>query len=75
MTSIFLSPSFISPPKMHSFIALGLSLLPFVAAQSNEIAAIKAHFASAGLVPSLLNQFEPTATLTVNFPGNSAPRT
>ncbi|KAF9264921.1 PEBP-like protein [Marasmius fiardii PR-910] len=49
-----------------------LTLLPFVAAQSNsalEISAIKAHFNQSGIVPSLLPTFNPTALLTINFAG------
>ena len=33
------------------------------------IAAIKAHFSNAGLVPALLETFEPQGTLTLNFDG------
>jgi hypothetical protein len=54
---------------MLSFVVLGLSFVPFIASQSIGIASIEAHFKQAGLVPSLLEKFEPTSTLTVNFPG------
>ena len=33
------------------------------------IAAIEAHFTGADLVPSLLASFDPSAVMTVNFPG------
>ena len=48
------------------------SLLAIVSAQSDnalEIAAIKAHFANAGLVPDLLAAFNPSALLNVSFEG------
>jgi len=54
---------------------IALSLLgSLVNAQSANdtalgIAAIKAHFRNADLVPSLLSSFAPTAVMTVNFPG------
>jgi hypothetical protein len=57
---------------------LALSLLgSLVNAQSANdtalgIAAIKAHFANADLVPSLLSSFAPTAVMTVTFPGVGA---
>jgi hypothetical protein len=36
------------------------------------IAAIEAHFTNAGLVPSLLSSFVPSAVMTVNFAGVGA---
>ncbi|KAI0303374.1 phosphatidylethanolamine-binding protein [Multifurca ochricompacta] len=46
------------------------------AQSSNEnaisIAAIEAHFTGAGLVPSLLSSFDPSALITVTFPGVGA---
>ncbi|KAK1229048.1 hypothetical protein PQX77_007864 [Marasmius sp. AFHP31] len=50
-----------------------LALLPFVAAQSNtatDLAGIKAHFKQSGLESTLpLSTFDPSALMTVNFPG------
>ena len=52
---------------------LALSLISFVAAQSNntalDIEAIEAHFKNAGLVPDLLANFTPSAAMSVSFPG------
>lgn len=50
-----------------------MSLMPFCLAQSGtggiQIEAIEAHFTNAGIVPSLLATFSPTALMTVNFEG------
>ncbi|TRM56622.1 phosphatidylethanolamine-binding protein [Schizophyllum amplum] len=60
---------------MVAFTALTASLLlsTLVSAQSDDTAlqieAIKAHFSNAGLVPDLLESFEPQGTLTLNFDG------
>lgn len=59
---------------MISFpIITALALLPFVLAQSNDTAvqieAIEAHFTGAGIVPSLLSTFVPSALLNVSFDG------
>ncbi|KAI5900023.1 PEBP-like protein [Schizophyllum commune H4-8] len=60
---------------MVYFTAVTASLLlsTLVSAQSDDsalgIAAIKAHFSNAGLVPALLETFEPQGTLTLNFDG------
>jgi phosphatidylethanolamine-binding protein len=47
--------------------------IPFVAAQSAntavEVEAIQAHFKQAGIVPSLLATFAPTAAMTINYEG------
>jgi len=54
-------------------VFVSLSLTPFVAAQSNntaiQVEAIQAHFTAAGLVPSLLPTFDPSALLTLNYAG------
>ncbi|KAI0317753.1 phosphatidylethanolamine-binding protein [Amylostereum chailletii] len=53
--------------------ALALSLLSLVNAQASlEIAAIEAHFSGAGIVPSLLTSFVPSAVLNVSFSGLGA---
>ena len=39
---------------------------------SLEIAAIEAHFTGADIVPSLLASFDPSAVMTVTFPGVGA---
>lgn len=51
-----------------------LTLVPFSFAQSDAagevgIKAIEAHFTNAGIVPSLLATFTPSALLNVVFPG------
>ena len=64
---------------MVYFTAVTASLLlsTLVSAQSDDsalgIAAIKAHFSNAGLVPALLETFEPQGTLTLNFDGRRMP--
>jgi len=53
-------------------VLISAAFVPFVQAQSNptlDIAAIEAHFAGAGLTPSLLPSFNPTAALTVTYTG------
>jgi len=63
---------------MFSFITfVSLALIPFSLAQSTgdvgvQIEAIEAHFSNAGLVPSLLATFSPTAILSVSFDGVGA---
>ena len=54
-----------------------LALIPFTFGQSTnnndvriELAAIKVHFTNAGIVPSLLASFDPSALLSVAFGGN-----
>ncbi|KAF9050737.1 PEBP-like protein [Hymenopellis radicata] len=57
---------------MISLVAVSLSLLPFVASQSDTatgIAAIKAHFTQSHIVPDLFDSFNPIAVLAVNYPG------
>ncbi|KAL1743279.1 phosphatidylethanolamine-binding protein [Schizophyllum fasciatum] len=60
---------------MVYFTAVTASLLfgTLVSAQSDDsalgVAAIQAHFSNAGLVPDLLENFEPQGTLTLNFDG------
>jgi len=59
---------------MVSFsILISLTVLPFIFAQSNDpalqIQAIEVHFKQSQIVPSLLASFDPSALLTVNFPG------
>ena len=51
---------------------VALSLASLINAQSLGIAAIEAHFTGAGLVPSLLATFTPSATLNVTFTGVGA---
>ena len=50
-----------------------LAVASLVTAQSGntalELAAIKAHFQAAGLVPSLLSTFDPSAILNVTYEG------
>jgi hypothetical protein len=52
-------------------VLVSLALASLVAAQSSgtalELAAIKAHFKAAGLVPSLLSTFEPPALLNLSY--------
>ncbi|KAI0073406.1 PEBP-like protein [Panus rudis PR-1116 ss-1] len=53
-------------------LSLAAVVLPFAYAQNNtalDIEAIKAHFANAGIVPSLLTSFDPEALVTLNYPG------
>jgi hypothetical protein len=54
-----------------SLIVLSVSLLPFAAAQDSAVGipAIEAHFAGAGIVPSAIPTFEPTALLSINYDG------
>ncbi|KAF9476608.1 PEBP-like protein [Pholiota conissans] len=52
-----------------SFFAT-LALVPFVASQTAlEIEGIKAHFSQSAIVPDLLASFNPSAFLSLNFPG------
>lgn len=46
-------------------------VVPAVLAQDTSlgIQAIKAHFQQSGLDPDLFSSFEPTALITLNFPG------
>ena len=52
---------------------LSLALIPSVTAQAVDtgiqLAAIKAHFSAAGLVPDLLPTFEPSALLAISYSG------
>jgi len=52
-------------------IAVALAIAPFALAQDNAIAlkAIQAHFTQSALVPDLLASFDPSALLSLNFPG------
>ncbi|THG99729.1 hypothetical protein EW026_g2655 [Hermanssonia centrifuga] len=54
-------------------VILSLALAPFVLGQSNNselgIEAIEAHFTNAGIVPSLLASFDPSAVLTLSYNG------
>ncbi|KAG6829671.1 hypothetical protein H0H92_003915 [Tricholoma furcatifolium] len=55
-------------------LLVSLTLLPFTIAQSGNdtalgIAAMEAHFKQSEIVPELLTSFNPSALLTVNFPG------
>lgn len=57
--------SFVTAVSLFSFIGA-------VVAQDNtavDIEAIQAHFSQAGIVPSLLTTFDPSALLTVSFDG------
>lgn len=53
-------------------LVLSLALLPFVSAQDSSVGikAIEAHFKQSHIVPNLLKSFEPTALLSLNFPGS-----
>ncbi|KAI0262873.1 phosphatidylethanolamine-binding protein [Gloeopeniophorella convolvens] len=63
---------------MHLATSVALFALgALVNAQSNDdnalgIAAIEAHFSNADLVPSLIPSFDPSAVMTVTFPGVGA---
>jgi phosphatidylethanolamine-binding protein (PEBP) family uncharacterized protein len=53
---------------------VGLSVLPFILAQSTNdtglgLEAIEAHFEQSHIVPDLLESFDPSALLTVNYEG------
>jgi len=53
-------------------IVASFALIPLAAAQQNvnlELAAVKAHFEQSRLVPELIEAFNPTALITVNYPG------
>jgi len=57
-------------------IFVSLAFIPFTFSQSTnnsnvglEIAAIEAHFSNAGIVPSLLTSFTPSAVMSVAFNG------
>jgi phosphatidylethanolamine-binding protein len=53
-------------------IVASFALIPLAAAQQNvnlELAAAKAHFEQSLLVPELIEAFNPTALITVNYPG------
>jgi hypothetical protein len=54
-------------------VLAALAVASLVTAQSGntalELAAIKAHFQAAGLVPSLLSTFDPSAVLNVTYAG------
>lgn len=54
-----------------SLAILALAACSAVNGQDNavQIEAIEAHFAGAGIVPSLLTAFEPSAVLTINYNG------
>ncbi|ESK88404.1 nucleus protein [Moniliophthora roreri MCA 2997] len=58
---------------MFSLSLLSLALIPFVSAQSGnvalEIEAIKAHFTQSQIVPELLASFDPAAYMTLNYEG------
>ena len=59
---------------LNSRSLLLTSLVPFVAAQgaadtSVEVKAIEAHFQGAHIVPDYFKEFEPTALLSLNYPG------
>ncbi len=53
-------------------IAAAIFFAPLAAAQGATLGlqAIKAHFTQSGLVPDLFSSFEPTALLTLGFPGS-----
>lgn len=62
------------PPAMFSIAFFTtLSLVPFVLGQSDDtqvqIEGIEAHFEQSKLVPDLLQSFDPTAILAVDFEG------
>lgn len=52
---------------------LALTFVPFVFSQANNgtlgVEAIEAHFSNAGIVPSLLQSFDPSAVLTLSYDG------
>ena len=52
---------------------VSVALASLVAAQSNNtelgIEAIEAHFTNAGIVPSLLTNFEPVAVMSLSYSG------
>lgn len=55
-------------------LLVSLALVPFSLSQSTDnaaiqIKAIEAHFSNAGLVPSLLATFDPSALLSFSFSG------
>ncbi|KAK7043719.1 hypothetical protein VNI00_008331 [Paramarasmius palmivorus] len=58
---------------MFSLSLLSLALIPFVSAQSDNVAleveAIKAHFTQSHIVPDLLASFNPSAYMTLNYEG------
>jgi hypothetical protein len=57
----------------NTFFIIAAALLSFVRAQSTdpalEIEAIEAHFSGAGIVPSLLATFDPSAILAISYDG------
>jgi phosphatidylethanolamine-binding protein len=53
-------------PVLFSVVAAAAAV---AAAQSVDISAIQAHFNQSHVVPDLLQSFDPSATLTVNFQG------
>lgn len=64
------------------FVFVTLALIPFTLAQSPsdggvaiQIAAIKAHFNNAGIVPSMLATFSPSAVMSVTYGANVPPGT
>lgn len=58
---------------MIKALFVSLSLISAALAQSNNtgvgIEAIQAHFSNAGIVPSLLATFDPSALMTVDYSG------
>ncbi|THU99377.1 PEBP-like protein [Dendrothele bispora CBS 962.96] len=58
---------------MFTLSLLFAAVLPFVSAQSDSpafrIEGVEAHFTQAGIVPSLLPTFNPSALLTINYDG------
>jgi hypothetical protein len=58
---------------MFAPLLISFTFLSLVASQSNgsalQIEAIQAHLNQAGIVPSLLPSFEPSALLVANFAG------
>ncbi|KAK7466911.1 hypothetical protein VKT23_003975 [Stygiomarasmius scandens] len=58
---------------MFALSFLFAAILPFVSAQSDspalQVEGIEAHFTQAGIVPSLLPSFTPSALLTINYEG------
>ena len=64
--SLEIQPSFLT--VMYPLCIAAIFFAPFAAAQ-DATQAIKAHFTQSGLVPDLFSSFEPTALLTLDFPG------
>ena len=66
-----LTKFYICSEMFLKLVTLTLSVLPLIAGQDPavQIEGIEAHFKQAALVPALLPSFNPTAVLSLNFPG------